>query len=297
MTDKELNTAILNELYRIADEVWASMKKKGVIGSFTAREIHSKHLYRDVFFGTEQFHQVKVGDFSCAFPTNQIFDIVANFEPLAGVRNKRHLFAAENKGKVEASVTFAVTKELGELCAFTDPDNFRPAYAFIFIDAERKCLVATNGCSIKVCPVEFSKVDGDTSDMRIFAADFKKMCAKMEGKNVYEMTATKERTYDDICTNIMFEGIAASAKHEYTLPKWHSVFMDRSSELSFNVQDWPAVNKVAKIGKSELIQVSGKRGDKTVQFLSGKCEAQVEVGEELKHSFCLLFDAKQFGII
>ena len=296
MTDKELNTAILSQLYKIADDVWASMKKC-VIGSFTAREIHSKHLYRDVFFGTEQLHQVKVGDFSCAFPTNQIFDIVANFEPLAGVRNKRHLFAAESKGKVEASVTFAVTKELKELCDFTDPDNFRPAYAFIFIDAERKCLVATNGCSIKVCPVEFSKVDGDTSEMRIFAADFKKMCAKMKGKNVYEMTATKERTYDDIFTNIRFEGIAASAKHEYTLPKWYSVFTERSSELSFNVQNWKAVNKVAKMGKYELIQVSGKRGDKTVQFLAGKCEAQVEIGEELKHSFCLLFGAKQFGII
>lgn len=51
MTDKELNTAILNELYKIADEVWASMKKD-VVGSFTAREINSKHLYRDMYFST-----------------------------------------------------------------------------------------------------------------------------------------------------------------------------------------------------------------------------------------------------
>lgn len=27
MTNKELNKAILNELYKIADEVWAAMKK------------------------------------------------------------------------------------------------------------------------------------------------------------------------------------------------------------------------------------------------------------------------------
>lgn len=27
MTDKELNTAILNELYKIADEIWASIEK------------------------------------------------------------------------------------------------------------------------------------------------------------------------------------------------------------------------------------------------------------------------------
>lgn len=296
MTDKELNTAILNELYRVADEVWASMKK-GVVGSFTAREIYSKHLYRDMFFSTDQSHHVEVGNFRCSFQSKQIFDLVEWFEGLAGVGSRRRLFVAENKGKAECSVTFAVTRELEELCDFTEADNIRPAYAFIFIDADRKCLVATNGCSMKVCPVSIHSKKGDTSEMRILAADFKKMCAKMKGKNVYEMTATKERTDDDICTNIMFEGIAASASHEYTLPEWYSVFTDRSSELSFNVQNWKAVNKVAKMGKYELIQVSGKRGEKTVQFLAGKCEAQVEVGKELKHSFCLLFGAKQFAII
>lgn len=296
MTDKELNISILNELYKIADEVWVSMKK-GVIGSFTAREINSKHLYRDVFFSTEQLHKVKVGDFSCAFQTNQIFYLVEEFELLAGVGSRRRLFVAEKKGKVEGNVTFAATRELEELCDFSGSDNIRPAYAFIFIDAERKCLVATNGCSMKVCPVSILSKKGDTSEMRILAADFKKMCAKMKGKNVYEMTATKERTDDDICTNIMYEGIASSASHEYTFPEWYSVFTERSSELSFNVQNWKAVNKVAKMGKYELIQVSGKRGEKTVQFLAGKCEAQVEVGKELKHSFCLLFGAKQFAII
>lgn len=296
MTDKELNTAILSQLYKIADEVWASMKKS-VVGSFTAREIYSKHLYKDVFFSTEQLHQVEVGNFRCSFQSKQIFDLVEWFEGLAGVGSRRRLFVAEKKGKAEGSVTFAVTRELEELCDFTEADNIRPAYAFIFIDAERKCLVATNGCSMKVCPVSIHSKKGDTSDMRILAADFKKMCAKMKGKNVYEMTATKERTDDDICTNIMFEGIASSASHEYTFPEWYSVFTDRSSELSFNVQNWKAVNKVAKMGKYELIQVSGKRGKKTVQFLAGKCEAQVEVGKELKHSFCLLFGAKQFAII
>lgn len=47
MTDKELNKAILNELYKIADEVWVAMKKD-VVGSFTAREILSKHLQKDM---------------------------------------------------------------------------------------------------------------------------------------------------------------------------------------------------------------------------------------------------------
>lgn len=296
MTDKELNTAILNELYKIADEVWASMKKD-VVGSFTAREINSKHLYRDMYFSTNQSHHVEVDNFRCAFKTSQIFDLVAKFESLAGVGNKRHLFVAESKGKVEASVTFAVTKELEELCDFTDAQRLNPAYSFIIIDAERKCLIATNGCSMKVCPVTFYKKKGDTSDMRILAADFKKMCVKMKGKNVYQMTATKERTDYDICTNIMFEGIAASSKHECFLVKWHSVFAERSSELCVNISNWKTIHQLAKMGKGEDIVVCGKRGDRTIQFKAGNGEAQVDAGKELKHSFCVIFGAVQFGII
>lgn len=51
MTDKELNTAILNELYKIADDVWPLMRRYDVVGSFTAREINSpKHMGNDMFF-------------------------------------------------------------------------------------------------------------------------------------------------------------------------------------------------------------------------------------------------------
>lgn len=301
MTDKELNTAILNELYKIADEVWPLMRRYDVVGSFTAREINSpKHMGNDMFFERDdanKLHHVEVGNFRCAFPTNQIFDLVAKFELLVGVGSKRHLFVAENKGEVEASVTFAVTKELGELCDFTDPKRWNPAYAFIFIDAERKCLVATNGYSMKVCPVAFSNIKGDTSGMRILAADFKKMCAKMKGKNVYQMTATKERMDYDICTNIMFEGIAARAKHECVLVKWYSVCVERSSDLCVNVPNWKTICKLVKMGKGENIVVYGKRGDKTIQFKAGNSETQVRNGYELKHSFCLMFDADRLGII
>lgn len=301
MTDKELNTAILNELYKIADEVWPLMCRYDVVGSFTAREINSpKHMGNDMFFEIDdanKLHHVEVGNFRCAFPTNQIFDLVAKFELLVGVGSKRHLFVAENKGEVEASVTFAVTKELGELCDFTNPKLWNPAYAFISIDAERKCLVATNGYSMKVCPVAFSKIKGDTSGMRILAADFKKMCAKMKGKNVYQMTATKERMDYDVCTNIMFEGIAARAKHECVLVKWYSVCVERSSDLCFDVQNWKNICKLAKMGNGENIVVYGKRGDKTIQFKAGNSETQVRNGYELKHSFCLMFDADRLGII
>lgn len=118
----------------------------------------------------------------------------------------------------------------------------------------------------------------------------------MRGKNVYRMTATKERTDDGICTNIMFEDIAAMARHRDTLPKWHTVFKDCSSELCLDVQNWKAVNKLAKMNKRENVVVSGKCGDNTIIFRAGNCEVRVENGEALKHSFCVIFGTEQFLI-
>lgn len=119
----------------------------------------------------------------------------------------------------------------------------------------------------------------------------------MKGKNVYQMTATKERMDYDVCTNIMFEGIAARAKHECVLVKWYSVCVERSSELCVNVPNWKTICKLVKMGKGENIVVYGKRGDKTIQFKAGNSETQVRNGYELKHSFCLMFDADRLGII
>lgn len=296
MTDKELNKAILDELYKIADDVWNLMYKCSIVGTFTAREI-ANHLGKDMFWGendANKLNHVEVDTFRCSFLTAQVFDVIAKFELLAGVGSKRHLFVAEMSGKVESLVTFAVTKDLEDLCYFCDTKKLNPTCSFIIIDAENKCLVAGHGRRLKVCPVTFYKKKGDTSGMRILATDFKKMCAKMKGKKVYRMTATKERTTYDTCTNIMFEGIAASSKHEFRLLDWRFVPLNRSSELCFDVLDWKAVNKLAKTNPDENIIISGKRGEKIIKFKVGNCDLQVKLDQELYHSFCVYFANDQF---
>lgn len=298
MTDKELNMAILDQLYKIADSVWSLMDKDSIVGSFTAHEV-VKHIGADIFWGAndaKKLHKIEVENFRCEFQTNQIFDLAVKFELLTSVGNKRHLFVAESKGEVEGSVTFAVTKELEDLCNFADPHQF--IYPNIIIDAERKCLIATNGHIMKVCPVTLYKKWGDTSAMRILAADFKKMCARMKRKNVYRLTAKKERSGYDIFTNIAFEGIVARSEHAFALPKCLSVFSARSSELCFDVQDWKAVNKLSKMRNGEdKLAIRGNRGEKYVMFEIGNCKLQVFIGKALKHSFCLLLAKEQLAKI
>lgn len=262
MTDKEMNMAILNELYTIAHGVWVQMKKN-TNGSFTAREVH-KHISKELKWGDVdeyQVHDVSVGTFSCTLSNKILFDIVARFETLAGVGSKRHLFTAEEKGEVEGSVTFNVSKAMGSLCDFADSKSIHPAYLYILIDTVRNCLIATDGHKIMVQPVNITDRQGDTTEMRINAEDFRKMCKKMKGKEVYQMTARKEHVYLDHITKVEFEGILSSVSTDCKSPKWDRVFSKRSSDLSLEIYDWAAVYNFAKSVKSDMMSMTGKRDE------------------------------------
>lgn len=156
MTDKELNMAILEQLYNIALREWALMEKN-ITGSFTAREI-TKHIGKELKWGgfdVLRVHKVSIGSFSCKFTNNVLFDIVARFEVLAGIGSKRRLFVAEEKGEEVGSVTFTVDKQIREICNFVGDD--KDFYQYIFIDAVRNCLVATNGYKLTAQPIMISR--------------------------------------------------------------------------------------------------------------------------------------------
>lgn len=287
MIDKELNMAILEQLYNIALREWALMEKN-ITGSFTAREI-TKHIGKELKWGgfdVLRVHKVSIGSFSCKFTNNVLFDIVARFEVLAGIGSKRRLFVAEEKGEEVGSVTFTVDKQIREICNFVgDGKDF---YQYIFIDAVRNCLVATNGYKLTAQPIMITEKVGDTSEMLISAADFKKMCSKMKGKTEYKMMARKEHVYLDYVTKIEFDGILSSVKSDYRYPEWAKIFEKTSRDLCVSVTGWQAVRKFAKTRDAEFIGIKGKQGDDFVMFEADGAIMKASVCDEIKHSFSVL---------
>jgi hypothetical protein len=182
MTNKELNMAILNKLYEIAEMIWQKMVRNDH-GCFRASEI-AKNLDKIFYWGDadkDELFQVEVDSFRCEFAAAYIFRLVTKFEGLAGIGKNAHMFTyQEEDGKERGCVCFQATKEMAELCDFVKKKHDMAAITSIFIDAEKNRLVATDSHKLLAMPVTITQKSGDTREMLINAKTWKKMCAKMK---------------------------------------------------------------------------------------------------------------------
>lgn len=290
MTEKEMNTAILEQLYNIAQDVWSLMEKH-IDGSFTAKEVR-KHIGKELKWGENdktKNYEVNVGTYHCKFPTCQVFNIVVGFENLTSIGNKQRLFVTEKKGDEVGSVTFYAYKRLREICSFAaNKHTEQPTYQYIFIDTEKNCLVATTGKKLMVQPITITEEVGDTSNMFINVQDFKKMCAKIKGKKVYNITARKEKVHSDYITKVEFENVLSSVKNDFCFLKYSTLFEKRSRELNVSIINWQSVRKFAKTKDTAFIGFKGKQGDNFVVFETDSAKIKVLTCGNIKHSFSLL---------
>lgn len=298
MTDKELNMAILDQLYVIADAVWAKMEKV-YEGSFTAAYINT-NIEKYFWWGEVDkgnSHSIEVGNFCCEISSECVFGVVSKFEKLVGSSGKNHLFVSSTEGELKGSVTFEVNKDLLELCNFAgDQKTLNPALANIYVDAERSYLVATDGFKLVARPITITGRAGDTSDMYINAKDFGKMCRKLKCGEVKSMTVRKEctRTYTKI--NVDFCGIYSCVSVDNNvLTTWYKLFTKRSKALCLDVLDYTAVQKFAKSHKNDLIELSGERGDDYVMISSNNISVKIALGNMLQYGIKIHFDSKDLA--
>lgn len=121
MTDKELNQKILNQLYPIAEEVWATLEKHER-GSFTAKQVdtglNSSYWRRKFYSGenyTEKEYTVSAGSYQCTFTSSGVFSLVNAFETLVRIGSKRRLFQSEDASEATATIhTDAGTATAGD---------------------------------------------------------------------------------------------------------------------------------------------------------------------------------------
>lgn len=205
MNEKEMNMAILNKLYEIADKVFnegVNVKE----GNYTASDLAKMKdsAFKDGYLKTEKksyknecnkqvekdcfiapMASVNVLSFVCSFCVVQIFALVARFEKLAGIPTKdRQLFvAANNVGNVLRTFEVEINKDLGTLAKFVDmKDDLRPLMKNVCLDIRNHRAVASNGHVLQVR--QFAVCAGSAWDEVIgynyplIRADiFKKMCA------------------------------------------------------------------------------------------------------------------------
>lgn len=296
MTNKELNMAILNKLYEIAEMIWQKMVRNNQ-GSYRASEI-AKNLDKIFFWGEEiSMYQpicVEVDSFRCEFTAGHVFRLVSKFESLAGIGKNAHMFIyQEEDSKERGCVCFQATKEMVELCDFVYKGKDRGAFLSIFIDAERSRLVATDTYKLLAMPVTITNKSGDTRDMLINAKTWKKMCAKMKKGETYDLVAVKLDNREE-ATVIEFEGMTSYEPSEYRYYNWASCFGSIFDGYCVRIGgSWDAIRKmIYSVSGEDYVSLSGKNGEKVITVKMGENVATFTTDEILKHSFALSFGAE-----
>lgn len=291
MTNKELNMAILNKLYEIAEMIWQKMARNDH-GCFRASEI-AKNLGKIFYWGDadkDELIQIEVGNFRCEFAAAHIFRLVTKFENLAGIGKKAHMFNYQEENEKERGcVCFQATKEMAELCDFVYKKQDKEAVTSIFIDAEKKRLVATDTYKLLAMPVTITQKAGDTREMLINAKTWKKMCAKMKKGETYELMATKLDNREE-ATVIEFEGVTSYEPSTCRFVNWTYCFSKLSAEHSVHLgSSWEAIQQMIRSVNEELVYLSGKQGEKVITVKMGENLATFATDEVLAHSFNLCF--------
>lgn len=292
MTNKELNMAILNKLYEIAEMIWQKMARNDH-GCFRASEI-AKNMGKIFYWGDADEYeliQIEVGSFRCEFAAAHIFRLVTKFESLAGIGKNAHMFTYQEENEKERGcVCFQATKEMAELCDFVYKKHDMKAIISIFIDAERNRLVATDSHKLLAMPVTITQKSGDTREMLINAKTWKKMCAKMKPGEVYELAAVKLDNREET-TVIEFDGMTSYEPSPCRFVDWASCFGNIFDGYCVRIgSSWNAIRKmIYSVSGEDYVSLSGRKGEKVIMVKMGENVATFATDEVLKHSFSLCF--------
>ena len=309
MSDKEMNLAILNKLYEIADKVFnegVNVKE----GNYTASDLAKMKdsAFKDGYLKTEKksyknecnkqvekdcfvapMASVNVLSFVCSFCVVQIFALVARFEKLAGIPTKdRQLFvAANNVGNVLRTFEVEINKDLGTLAKFVDmKDDLRPLMKNVCLDIRNHRAVASNGHVLQVR--QFAVCAGSTWDEVIgynyplIRADiFKKMCAaagkgaklicKLVGDDINSATGNHW-----ICECKGITSKVDASKY----PNYESVMpsVDVSKLVNLNKKTWMAAKKWIKSSSvtNDILVIKHEEGSAKLTFKMRDLDFEIE---------------------
>ncbi len=163
MNEKEMNLQILQELIKIADNVFSSSQI--AVGTYTAAELAAgkRGKNEEIKIGyadRNKMYSVEVGAFKCSFPEHQVFNLVWRFEQLNGTKQKdKARFTRVEEKEVVCEFKMQITKGQTKLEKMVGKDPCRPVMNYIHIDPYNSAIIATNGRIMKEYKVNIESVD------------------------------------------------------------------------------------------------------------------------------------------
>lgn len=296
MSDKEMNLAILNKLYEIADKVFnegVNVKE----GNYTASDLAKMKdsAFKDGYLETENkkvydysaqkivekdcfvapMASVNVLSFVCSFCVVQIFALVAKFEKLASIGSKKRIFIKQkDNNEVICTVKVLINKYYSKLSLHCANDDLRPAMRNICLDIRNGRAAASDGHTMMIKGLDVVSTEHFKYDYNlplVNGKDFKKMCSLAKSGSTLTCKLVREQdgnTYwvSECCGYYSKTGANRYVNYSSVLPK-----ISPDNLCTINEKTWKGISKWLKKNKGfnsiGLLIIKHKENDNRITFI------------------------------
>lgn len=294
MSDKEMNLAILNKLYEIADKVFnegvnvkegnytasdlAKMKDSAFKDGYLKTETKSyknecnKQVEKDCFIAP--MASVNVLSFVCSFCVVQIFALVAKFEKLASIGSKKRMFIKQkNNNEVLCTVKVLINKYYSKLSLHCANDDLRPIMRNVCLDVRNGRVAASDGHTMLIKGLDVVSTEHFSYDYNlplVNGKDFKKMCSLAKSGSTLTCKLVREpdgNTYwvSECCGYYSKTEANRYVNYSSVLPK-----IGPDNLCTINEKTWKGISKWLKKNKGfnsiGIVIIKHKENDNRITF-------------------------------
>lgn len=295
MSDKEMNLAILNKLYEIADKVFnegVNVKE----GNYTASDLAKMKdsAFKDGYLETENkkvydysaqnivekdcfvapMASVNVLSFVCSFCVVQIFALVAKFEKLASIGSKKRMFIKQKDNNVVlCTVKVLINKYYSKLSLHCANDDLRPIMRNVCLDIRNGRAAASDGHTMLIKGLDVVSTEHFAYDYNlplVNGKDFKKMCSLAKSGSTLTCKLVREpngNTYwvSECCGYYSKTEANRYVNYSSVLPK-----ISPDNLCTINEKTWKGISKWLKKNKGfnsiGLVIIKHKENDNRITF-------------------------------
>lgn len=294
MSDKEMNLAILNKLYEIADKVFnegVNVKE----GNYTASDLAKMKdsAFKDGYLKTEKksyknecnkqvekdcfiapMASVNVLSFVCSFCVVQIFALVAKFEKLASIGSKKRMFIKQkDNNEVLCTVKVLINKYYSKLSLHCANDDLRPAMKNVCLDIRNGRAAASDGHTMLIKGLDVVSTEHFSYDYNlplVNGKDFKKMCSLAKSGSTLTCKLVREpngNTYwvSECCGYYSKTEANRYVNYSSVLPK-----ISPDNLCTINEKTWKGISKWLKKNKGfnsiGIVIIKHKENDNRITF-------------------------------
>lgn len=294
MSDKEMNLAILNKLYEIADKVFnegVNVKE----GNYTASDLAKMKdsAFKDGYLKTEKksyknecnkqvekdcfiapMASVNVLSFVCSFCVVQIFALVAKFEKLASIGSKKRMFIKQkDNNEVLCTVKVLINKYYSKLSLHCANDDLRPIMRNVCLDIRNGRAAASDGHTMLIKGLDVVSTEHFAYDYNlplVNGKDFKKMCSLAKSGSTLTCKLVREpngNTYwvSECCGYYSKTEANRYVNYSSVLPK-----ISPGNLCTINEKTWKGISKRLKKNKGfnsiGLVIIKHKENDNRITF-------------------------------